>query len=320
MSSIGQVTSAQSVPPAGHGKVKKKKSSSKKDSDSLSGSPEKAFVGFWEACQTVAYKISWVRDFAANAWKDSIHLLIPDYQGREPDLSAKKPPKEFTDEMKKKVSPAIAEHYQRVMNKYQKLRIDNTNDLAELGKAFTSLCHASYSDPLDKDDQTGIDRCHNALAHAIKAYLGKNPTEVHIGSTFHQELSSDFFTAFCPQLRRSQSITDLYIHGSFACNEDREKLMNAIEQTGSIVHLHFDLDRESSEHIISLLPPLIENIQGLTTITLHNYDEDRSFVVENALWDRLNRAINTRPNFTKLQLEYTPQPTTLQIHKLSFEQ
>jgi len=288
-----------------------------KDQMGSLGYESSAFTEFWGVIIKLLLNIPYVRKLAEEAWTDSVHYLQPDYTGENINLSSIgfKPPKYFTDEMKKGVSLATAKHYQRVMETFREERLlapNSPQKRESLRQTFTSLCYSSYSDHVKGE---GKERCHVALYDAIEEWLLKmpKPLQVHLGASSIQdpkdrhELSSDFLAAFCPQLEASRDITHLHIHAPFANEADRRKLLDSLEKNTSVRHLVFDLDKKSAEHILPLLPNLLENNPRITHIVFKNSSKKCNFVIEDSVWGRLAAEAYAHPHLINLRFHNTPQ-------------
>lgn len=331
--SVNAVQRAQQPPEAQESKKEKRKESfpgMDKQMSTLAYESNVGLVEFWELVIKILSKLPFVRKQIQSTWENSIHLLQPNFNEDQPNLSALpfEAPNYFTDDMKEHASGAIAENYQRVMQHFcaTRLKAPNTPEEHErLNQVFASLCYSSYSDCLKGD---GADRCHSALYNAIEEWMNVMPAniQVHLGTASdpkkRQKLSSDFLSAFCPQLEHSTHITQLHVHGPFAREVDRKKLLDALEKNTSIQTLHFDLDKESTAHILPFLPHLLENNPHLTEITFQNYSEKRNFVIEDSVWQSLATQVQHRQ--ITLRFHYTPQmPQYLHFpirEKVSFEE
>ena len=329
---VGRIQGAQQPHAAQESKKEKPKESfpgMNKQMSTLAYESNVGLVEFWELVIKILSKLPFVRKQIQSTWENSIHLLQPNFNEDQPNLSALpfEAPNYFTDDMKEHVSGAIAENYQRVMQRFCAFRLNAPNTPEEherLNQVFASLSYSSYSDCLKGE---GADRCHSALYGAIEAWMDTTIEEqVHLGTAGdlkkRKTLSSDFLSAFCPQLEHSTRITQLHIHGPFAREVDRKKLLDALEKNTSIQTLHFDLDKESTAHILPFLPHLLENNPHLTEITFQNYSEKRNFVIEDSVWQSLATQVQHRQ--ITLRFHYTPQmPQYLHFpirEKVSFEE
>jgi hypothetical protein len=324
--SVDGVQRVQQQPPAGQvGREQPKQRSTNKTKSSVSYTSNQVLVEFWDVVIDVLVKIPFIRNWIQSAWENSIHLLHPNYNEDQPNLSALpfKTPKYFTDSMREHASGVIAENYQRVIQHFSKTRLSEGDE--RVHKSFASLCYSSYSDCLKGD---GADRCHSVLSITTEEFLNKVGQHVRLGTADdpkkRKTLSSDFLSAFCPQLEQSTQITHLLVHGPFAREVDRKKLLDALEKNTSIHTLYFDLDKESTEHMLPLLPHLLQSNPRLSHIVFQNYSKKRNFVIEDSTWQRLYVQVQGHANLETLQFISTPHmPQHLHFpirEKVSFEE